>query len=221
MTQPPDRRAELVQEQGAVLREPDLSAVDMVFDVEGTSLPADHAWPLLQAIERRLPWLAAEARAGIHPLRAVPTGYGVVLLARRAKLVLRVPEARLSHCLELAGTLLDIDGNGLRVGAGRPRALQPSGTLHAQRVAAETGDERGFQDEVTRWLRALDVDCRFISGRRRTLAAGGREIVGYALALHGLGAADSLRIQGAGLGGDRRLGWGIFVPAKAIVAAES
>ena len=72
---------------------------------------------------------------------------------------------------------------------------------------------------MARWLRALGVDCGFISGRRRTSIAGGREIAGFALALHGLGPADSLRVQSAGIGGERRLGWGIFVPAKAIVAA--
>jgi len=210
-----------VPQTGARVREPDLTAVDVVFDVEGTSVPSDNSWPLLLAIERRLPWLPTEALAGVHPLRAVPTTYGVALLAQRAKLVLRAPEARLQDCLALEGAELDIAGSALSVGAGRARALQGSATLHAQRVVAETGDEQGFQDEVTRWLRALDVECRFISGRRRVTSAGGREVAGFALALHGLHPADSLRIQGAGLGGDRRLGWGIFVPAKAIVAAEA
>jgi CRISPR-associated protein Cas6 len=203
------------------VRAPDVSATDVVFDVEGTSLPADNAWPLLQAIERRLPWLATEARVGIHPLRAVPTAYGVVLLAQRAKLVLRLPEARRADALALEGARLDVAGSALAVGAGRPRALQPSATLHAQRVAAEAADEQGFQDDVTKWLWTLDVDCRFISGRHRTSFAGGREISGFALALHGLGPADSLRVQSAGIGGERRLGWGVFVPAKAIIAAEA
>jgi hypothetical protein len=30
-----------------------------------------------------------------------------------------------------------------------------------------------------------------------------------------------VRIQSMGLGGERRLGWGVFVPAKAIVAADA
>jgi CRISPR-associated protein Cas6 len=221
MTRPPERATGPEPAPGSDGRAIEPATVDVVFDVRGASLPADNAWPLLQAILGRLPWLATDALAGIHPLRAVPTNYGVVLLAQRAKLVLRVPEARLHVCLALAGARLDIAGSALGVGAGRPRALQPSATLHAQRVATETGDEGAFQEEVAQWLRALDVDCRFISGRRRTSIADGREIAGYALALHDLGEADSLRIQGAGLGGNRRLGWGIFVPAKAIVAAQS
>ena len=57
-------------------------AVDVAFDVAGTSVPADHAWALLQEVEALLPWLADEPAAGIHPLRTAPTTYGVALLAR-------------------------------------------------------------------------------------------------------------------------------------------
>jgi CRISPR-associated protein Cas6 len=195
--------------------------VDVVFDVAGTSLPADNAWPLLQAVERRLPWLAGEALAGIHPLHAAPTTYGVVLLAQRAKLVLRAPEARLPDCLALQDAQLDVAGSRLAVGAGRARLLRPSATLSAQRVASEAADAEGFESEVRRLLRSLAIDCGLISGRPRQAHAGARAIAGFALALHGVSAADSLRIQCLGIGGDRRLGWGVFVPAKAIVAAPA
>lgn len=193
--------------------------VDVAFDVEGTSLPADHAWALLVAVEARLPWLPGEALAGIHPLRAAPTSYGVVLLAQRAKLVLRLPESRLPDALRLRDTELDIGGSTLKIGAGNARTLRPGSTLSAQRVASVAGDDAAFEADVGRMLQQMGVKCGFISGRGRRGDAGGREIVGYALTLHGLGPADSLRIQREGMGGDRRLGWGIFVPAKAIVAA--
>jgi CRISPR-associated protein Cas6 len=193
--------------------------VDVVFDVEGTSLPADHAWPLLQAIESRLPWFARDAIAGVHPLRAAATERGVVLLARRAKLVLRAPTARLADCLALQDAELDVGGDRLRVGGGRPRALRPSATLSALRVAVAADDALEFEREVGRMLAALGVDCDLLSGRRRHGRAGGRDVTGYALALIGLSAADSLRVQGLGIGGERGLGWGVFVPAKAIDAA--
>ncbi len=195
-------------------------AVDVAFDVTGRSLPAEHAWPLLLAVAARLPWLAQEASAGIHPLRAAPTGYGVVLLAQRAKLTLRVPAARQADCLALAGAVLDVGGSPLAVGAGAPRALRPSATLSAQRVASAAADVGTFEVDVARWLAALGVGGRLIAGRPRHGRAGERAIAGYALALHGLSAADSLRVQSAGLGSDRQVGWGIFVPAKAIAAAD-
>jgi CRISPR-associated protein Cas6 len=198
-----------------------LQVVDVVFDAVGASLPADYAWALLQEVERRLPWFAGEALAGIHPLRAAPTSYGVVLLAQRAKLTLRAPQARLADCLALGGAELDIGGSPLSIGAGRPRALRPSATVSAHRVASAAADAGEFEAEVGRALEALGVHCAFISGRRRQASAAGREIRGYALSLHGLAPAASLRIQSMGIGNDRRLGWGVFVPAKAIVAAEA
>lgn len=194
--------------------------VDVVFDVSGASLPAEHALPLLLAIEAQLPWLAGEALAGIHPLRALPTAYGVVLLAQRAKLVLRLPEARLSDALALQETTLDVGGSALRVGAGTARRLRPSATVSAQRVATDAVDEAAFEADVADTLRRMGIAARLISGLRRRGRAGGGEIAGYALSLHGLGAADSLHIQRMGIGGERRLGWGVFVPAKAIVAGD-
>ncbi len=188
--------------------------------VENIDTLIDHAWALLQAVEALLPWLAEEATAGIHPLRTSPTTYGVALLARRAKLVLRVPEGRLPDALALAGGVLDVGGSRLAVGAGQARALQPSATLSAQRVASAAAEVGAFEAEVARWLAALGIGGRYIAGRPRHGRAGAREIAGFALALHGLTAADSLRIQSGGMGPDRRIGWGLFVPAKAIAAAD-
>ncbi len=202
------------------MRESDPQVVDIVFDVEGTSVPVDSAWPLLREVERRLPWFADEEGAGIHPLRGAATAYGVVLLAQRTKLVLRAPAARLADCLALQGAELDVGGDGLRIGPGRERPLRPSVTLSAQRVAIAATDAQAFEREARRLLEALGVAGDLISGRRRHGRGRGREITGYALSVAGLNAADSLRIQGAGLGAERGLGWGLFVPAKAIVAAE-
>ena len=194
----------------------DAPVVDVAFDIEGTSVPADHDWPLLRAVEERLPWFAGEALAGIHPLRAVQTSHGIALIAQRAKLVLRLPAARLPDALLLQDTGFDVGGSALRVGKGNARTLRPSGTLSAHRVATDADDDAAFEADVARSLQRMGIDCGFISGRRRQGTAGGREIAGFALTLHGLGGVDSLRIQCEGLGGDRRLGWGIFVPAKAI-----
>jgi CRISPR-associated protein Cas6 len=200
--------------------EPLPQVVDVVFGVTGTSVPADNAWPLARAVERVLPWLATEALAGIHPLRAAATTYGVALLAQRAKLVLRVPEARLHDCLALESTVLDLSGSPLAVGAATTRPLGASATLAAQRVTGGGGDMQEFEEDMRRILAALAIDCDFISGRAQHASAGGRDIAGFALALHGLAPADSLRVQREGIGGERRLGWGVFVPAKSIAAVR-
>ena len=192
--------------------------VDVVFDVAGTSLPAEHAFGLWRAVLLWLPWLEGEAGAGIHRLRTAPTGYGVVLLAARAKLALRLSERRVGATLALSGKTLDVDGSLLAVGAGVTRPLRPWATLHAQQVAAVSDAETVFQDEVATSLRTLGVACQFITGRRRTVRGAAREIIGFSVVLHGLTPEGSLRIQAEGMGGDRGLGCGIFVPYKSIAA---
>ncbi len=193
------------------------SVVDVVFGLDGTSLPAEHAYDLWREVRQRLPWLEDEAGAGIHPLKTSPGGEGVVLLARRAKLVLRIPERRLGDALGLAGCSLDV-GSGLAVSEGAAKPLHPWHTLHAQQVATAARDEAAFGDEVAGWLGARAVVCEFITGRRRTQRAGAREITGFSVVLHGVKPADSLCLQFEGMGGDRELGWGLFIPYKSILA---
>ncbi len=69
-------------------------------------------------------------------------------------------------------------------------------------------------------LSALGVDCRMILGRRRSLRAGERELVGYPVALHECSAEHSMRLQQVGLGAQRGPGCGIFIPHKRIEGIE-
>lgn len=197
----------------------DVPAIDIRFGLTGDRLPTDYAWPLFEALAARLPWLATEPGAGVHPLRTLPAGEGEVLLAQRTKLVLRVPQSRSDDALSLARTQLTVGGHALSVGMGAPRALVPSATIAAQRVASPAPDVTAFEGEVADALAARGVAARVIAGRARRSQSGSRLTVGYAVTLHGLRAEDSLRVQREGVGGERALGWGVFVPAKTITIA--
>ncbi|MGA8032129.1 MAG: type I-MYXAN CRISPR-associated protein Cas6/Cmx6, partial [Casimicrobiaceae bacterium] len=94
----------------------------------------------------------------------------------------------------------------------------PWATLHAQRVALDVVDEVAFGDEIIRRLATHDVRCEYMTGRRRVQRAGERDIEGYSVVLHGLRPEQSLRVQCEGIGADRALGWGIFIPHKSIAA---
>ena len=52
---------------------------------------------------------------------------------------------------------------------------------------------------------------------RRTLRVQDRVVVGYAVEVHGLSAPDSIRLQSLGIGGRRRFGCGIFIPAREVI----
>ena len=194
------------------------TVVDVAFPLEGSSLPRDHALPLAQALNARLAWLAEEPLAGIHPVKVVP-GYGVRgLLSQRARLILRLPGPRVAALAALTGRSLSVGGCALRLGEPKPRELLPHGTLYAYFVAAASDDEQAFMAIVASTLEALRVDAHSVCGRRQQIGAPGRAITGFSLMLHGLSAADSLRVQRAGVGPHRMLGGGIFVPHRSAAA---
>jgi CRISPR-associated protein Cas6 len=72
--------------------------------------------------------------------------------------------------------------------------------------------------ETAAALRALETPCKLVCGKRQSFAAGRREIVGFSLMLHDLKPEHSLRVQQLGLGDDRMLGCGIFVPHRSAAA---
>ena len=192
--------------------------VDVAFALAGTHLPRDHGLALFRALVEQIPWLAEDPLAGVHAVKVVP-GYGARgLLSQRARLLLRVPGARVEALAPLAGCTLSVAGCVLRLGEPRPRALLPHGTLFAPVVAAESADEAAFMQAVTDTLRALQIDAHSVCGRRRQVGTAGGPVTGFSLMLHGLSAADSLRVQCAGVGPHRLLGCGIFVPHRSAAA---
>lgn len=191
----------------------DMEMTDIVFALSGHSLPQFHIHELWQAVSDILPWLDSEKYAGILPLRTAAGSEGV-LLAKRAKLALRIPAEMSAQAQQLSGQELDIGGHALTVGEAKVRSLQPFPTLHALMVASTQAEEL-FLEGVADELREMRVDCRWICGKRISIP-GTRPLVGYSLVLHDLRPLDSLQVQYMGLGGERRYGCGIFVPYKHI-----
>jgi len=187
---------------------------DIAFDLGGSSVSADYSFALWRELVRCLPWLESEKLAGVHPLRLVTSG-AEMLLARRAKLVLRMPVARIAQAGQLTGQELDIASGVLAVGAAKERPLQSHPTLHAHMVES-SAEEEIFVADVARQLRDMKINCKLICGKREILSGEERAIAGYSLVLHELRPDESLYLQRHGLGGERRYGFGIFVPYKVI-----
>jgi CRISPR-associated protein Cas6 len=194
--------------------------VDVAFGLAGTSLPAEHGLALDRAIAARLPWWDSERGVGVHPLRGARTDRGTVLLSKRARLFLRMPAARVEAARALEGARLDLGPDSIEVGAARVWPLQMHPTLFSPRVATGAASEGEFVAAVDRELLALGVACRLICGRRIEVATGRGTVTAYGLALHDLKAPQSLLVQAEGLGGERRLGCGIFVAHKLITGLD-
>jgi CRISPR-associated protein Cas6 len=191
-----------------------LTHVDLAFAVSGERLPRDHSFALWEALARVAPWLRDEPGVAVLPIRAASAGALGLVLQRRSRLLMRLPEALVEQALALCGQRLEIAGAQVTLGEARSRQLAPHATLYAHRVAAESDDEAGFVRQVARELGALGVRTEFIVGRRSEARGPRGTVAGFSVMLEELPAAHSLALQAAGLGAHRALGFGIFVGHK-------
>jgi len=201
--------------------------VDAVFSISCRSLPIDHAYALSQAIQAELPWFAAEARAGLHLIHGADSGSGwmrpeepdaLLQLSRRTRLVLRLPQHRLGDAGALLGRRLDVAGHALRVDKLALRPLSRITTLFSRCVMIfDCGDESDFLRAAAAELGALGVQPRkMLCGRTTVIATPGRTLQTRSLMLAGLTLEQSVLLQQHGLGAERKLGCGLFVPHKDI-----
>jgi CRISPR-associated protein Cas6 len=194
---------------------------DLVFAVRGSRVPSDYRFALWSALRASLPWVDEEPAAGIVGMRITPTGGPTALLARRAKLSLRMPQCRMTAAAQgLQGARIDLGTDVIELEGATPRPLVPSATLYSPLVALGPQDEPAFMRALELELAGLEIACRMILGRRSHVHAGAREVVGYPVALHDCGAEHSMRLQQIGIGAQRGLGCGIFIPHKRIEGIE-
>jgi len=198
--------------------EPSAEAADLRFELRGERLPLDHGQALAEAVSEHLPWLADEPAAGIHAVRGAAMDGGLLGISRRARLVLRLPRARLEDARVLAGRSLRLGGETLGVGEGKEWPISPSETVYARLVIAGPEEEAPFAEALGALLEAFGAACQVVLGKPRSLATREGERRGFSVLLHGAGPELSLRLQERGLGELRLHGCGIVVPYKSIAA---
>ena len=205
--------------------------VDAVFAIACPTLPVDHAYALSQAVEEALPWFAAEPSAGLHTVHGAASGSGwtrpegadaLLQLSQRARLALRLPASRLDDAAALVGRTLHVAGWPLRVGKMTPRPLARITTLFARCVLLEAPDEAAFIKIAATDLATLGIRAeRLVCGRVTPVTTPERTYQTRSLMLAGLSLEHSLALQQAGLGAERRLGCGLFIPHKDIADLRS
>ncbi|MDP1733026.1 MAG: type I-MYXAN CRISPR-associated protein Cas6/Cmx6 [Sulfuritalea sp.] len=193
---------------------------DVVFSLEDGTVGNDHVYALSLAVRRALPWFDDEPDAGILPLSGLARGSdGMSFVGRRSRLVLRLPMRRVASADFLAGARLDLDGATLTVGASSVRPLFPArGVVYSHFVSVGADDEVAFLERCASLLAERGLKPQLVTGKARELRTEEGVVRGFSLMLHGLGAADSLAAQEAGLGAHRALGCGLFIPHKSVAA---
>ena len=193
--------------------------VDLQFDLVGTVIPADNALLLAAELQRLLPWLSADAGIGIQHLKGAETNSGdaSININRRTKLFVRVPKTRVDDMLQLIGKTLDLAGYRLELGRFKTREFSPFGNIYAHFVDTGSATEEQFVQDVMHELdEHFQLRCGFICGRQQTLQSASGPLFGYSLMLHDVPPHKSLQLQDEGMGRNRLLGCGIFIPHKSI-----
>jgi CRISPR-associated protein Cas6 len=207
--------------------------VDLVFDINCRELPVDHAYALAAAITEVLPWVEQDPRIGIHAVHVAGSQNGWVrpehntqnrlILSHRTKLVLRVPEEHKIPVQQgLTGLTLHVANCPMHIQKSKPRPLSKHTTLLARHV-----DVTNREDETTflRWaaqeLRGLNIEIRkALCGKAVAFATLNGSLMTRSLLLADLSLEESLLLQQQGLGHNRVLGCGLFLPHKGIRAVK-
>ncbi len=211
------------QEEIAVNNE----VVDVVFGISCRTLLVDHAYALSQSIQRALPWFVDEEIAGLHIIHSADSGNGwtrpgdpqaLLYLSHRIKLILRLPKPRIGEAGALLGQTLDVDGHAMRVDKMTVRPLWRITTLFSRYVAITTEDDEAvFLKAAVDQLNALGIrPVKMLCGLMAMIATPSGSLRTRGLMLADLTFDESMLLQQRGLGPQRKLGCGLFLPHKDI-----
>lgn len=209
----------------------DFETVDVAFRlaVRG-SLPVTYPYPLYAALSRQWTWLHDVDDVGIFSVRGSYMN-GQLQPAPQAQLRVRTPATRLPQVISLTGKWLRLDEAELQVGVPRVLPLRPAASLYARLVQIKLADvvdgvtPEAFLRSAAKQLAALDIQTkptlplkqrgpRAGEPLRRVLHIKDERHVGFAMLVQDLSADESLRLQQHGLGGRRKMGCGLFLPAR-------
>ena len=201
---------------------------DIVFRLSGRSIDVDHAHALAEALREHLDDDTC-SRIGVHGVRMAssgngwnrPEGAGAELpLSRRARLDIRVPRELVDSVLGLSNRGLSLGRQQIEVGEATIRPLSGHGTLHARAISCDRQQsENDFLQQVAAELQAMDIDVsRMLCGRSGEIRTAGDSLFTRALMVTDLKPREAVRLQQRGIGENRLLGCGLFVPHKEIDA---
>ena len=198
----------------------DAHPIDLVFPIAGDKIEVAHGYLLYSAIVTVCPRLHDTESIGVHLIRGSYAGDGLLRIEDWSKLVIRMPESAINSFLCLAGKKIRLGLNEIFIGIPEINYLVPGVSLYAHLVTTKNGhDESRFKTEIAKQLLNIGVTCDTNTVKRKTFAIHGKQIVGYSLTVNSLSPSHSLKLQAQGLGGRRKMGCGIFLPAPAASAS--
>ncbi|MDX1810366.1 MAG: type I-MYXAN CRISPR-associated protein Cas6/Cmx6 [Gammaproteobacteria bacterium] len=200
--------------------------IDIIYRLEGKTLPNDYSFALFNSILTHAPWLQENPQVGIHLVIAGEEGNGwmreddpsqVMYLSRRTRLLLRIPTALTDEAESLVNKTLAVAEHQLQIKSCEQQPLSQLTTLYARHVASSEAEENAFLENIVAELTRMNVRCKkLMCGKTRSIATAEETLQTRSLMLADLKPEDAIKIQQHGLGPHRGLGCGLFVPHKSI-----
>ena len=209
--------------------------VDVQFKVTGKKIFADHGYLLLAAISDLCPEIHSDPEVGVFPINGQLIGARELAVTEQSRLSIRIEAERIKEILGLAGKRLIVGGDQIGIGTPNSRALLPKPVLYS-RLAVIKGytEPEAFLEAARRQMDKIGISGQMslVAQRhvpeanrdrrggsrspylRRTVRIRDKTIVGFAVRVENLTADESILLQEKGLGGRRRFGCGLFVPAE-------
>ena len=203
--------------------------VDALFSIHSKQLPLDHAWPLQQAILEALD-TGEQPQLGIHHIHVAESSNGWnrpdsthdVLLypSKRTKLIIRTHKDQLDLLGQLCGSELSIADYPLTIGKMKTRLLTNSSVVFSRHVVCqdEHEEENVFLERYASEIHTLTgIKCKkMMCGKSHQLNTPNGPVHTRHLMIADLDSEPSIKLQQSGLGPNRSLGCGIFLPHKGI-----
>lgn len=202
---------------------------DLLFAIECRQLPVDHAYALSEALTRILPWMLEEPLIAVHSIHVAGSQNGwerpahatgnLLLPSKRTRLGIRAPRHRIEGLLgNLPGSRLEVAGFPLRIGTGKVKPLSRETTLFARYVVeGPDPDEAVFLANAVSALGELGIRVRkALCGKSTPLQTPAGSVQTRSLLLADLGIQESFLLQRLGLGPNRLMGCGVFIPHKGV-----
>jgi CRISPR-associated protein Cas6 len=201
---------------------------DYSFQVDGASIPIDHAHFLYASICRTLAEFHEHNSIGIfgingellRPASPNRSQQQRLNLVEDSRLRIRLPLDRSRLAYKLAGKTLQLDRDKVYLHIPELELILPSPCLEARIVIIKgCQDVRAFLPSAEYHLERLGINgnVRVLTKsngepRCRTVTIHQRKVVGFAIRVDGLSDRDSLILQNEGIGGRRKFGSGLFIP---------
>ncbi len=204
--------------------------IDLCFAIQCKTLPLDHAWELSREIIKHLPWMDNHKIAGIHQIHVAESNNGwlrpdedenaLLYPSRRTKMTLRIPAEKHQETTDtLTGKVLDINGHPLKIKQAKKKIFTNAGVLFSRYVlSTDKEDENSFLSRMASEIKDKTNHKvkKMLCGKSHIIKTPNGTLNTKHLMIADLDNDTSIKIQQLGLGTDKHLGCGIFLPHKGI-----